>query len=109
MRIVGSLVGAFAGGVVGFFAMLALIAFGLLCWACGTVAGLFLLAALWQGAMWMLAGDPAVGWSALGCLGWASVWFAGVVVLIRAGGMLREMAAPAPVSMERVGRLRLAR
>ena len=110
MSVMGSLVRAFAGGVAGFFALLVALAFVLLCWACGIVSALFLLAAAWQGAAWAFGGSVAVGTSALGCLGISAVAFAAVTVLGRAAGLLRErVVRPRSVSMAAVGRLRLAR
>ncbi len=105
---------AFAGGVIGFFGLLGALALGLVCWACGTVSFLYLVAAVWQTARWWLAADAAAGQAALGCWAIAAVAFAATPVLLQAVGMLREgMGAYSTrrretAALERIGRLRLA-
>lgn len=117
MRAVSSLLGAFAGGVIGFFVFLGTLAMGLLCWAAGCVSFLYLLAAVWLSARWWITGDAASGQSALGCWALAAAAFAVTPVLIRAAGMLREGIAGRvgratrrrdASALERIGRLRLA-
>lgn len=114
MRVLGGLLAAFVGGIVGFFALFGALALVLLCWAAGCVSSLYLVAALWQTARWWLAHDAVAGQAALGCWAIAAVAFAVTPVLVRGAGMLREKAASGTTrrrehaALERIGRLRLA-
>ena len=110
MRIVGSLAGAFVGGVVGFFGIIAGLFIGLVCWACGIVSFLFLVAATWQTARWLIAHDAAAGRASIGCWAIAATAFAVTPVLVRAIGLVRDGIAgrQQSVAMAHIGRLRLA-
>lgn len=114
MRVIFGLLAAFAGGVAGFFTLIAGIALALLCWAAGCVSFLYLVAATWQTGRWWFAGDAAAGQAALGCWAIAAVAFAVTPVLLRGAGMMREGMTGRVVlrreqaALDRIGRLRLA-
>ena len=116
MHVISGLLVAFAGGVIGFFVFLGVLALGLLCWAAGCASFLYLLAAVWLSARWWITGDPTSGQSALGCWALAAAAFAVTPVLIRGAGMLRDGIAGRigrttrrreEAALERIGRLRL--
>lgn len=109
-RFLAELVGVFLAGVLGFFAMLLLIAGVVLAWLVCCVSGLFLLIAVAESGWWLHTHSQHAAVTALGYYGYAAGTFAMIPVLF----FLKEKLISWPerhrqqIAMRRVGMLRLA-
>jgi hypothetical protein len=109
-RFLAELAGVFLAGVLGFFAMLLLIAGAVLAWLVGCVSGLFLLIAVAESGWWLHTHSHHSAVTALGYYGYAAGAFAMIPVLL----FLKEKLIGWPerrrqqIAMRRVGMLRLA-
>lgn len=110
-RFLAELAGVFLAGVLGFLAMLLLVAGVVLAWLIGCVSGLFLIIALAESAWWLHTHSHHAAVTALGYYGYAAGAFAMIPVLL----FLKEKLFGWPerrrqqIAMRRVGMLRLAR
>jgi hypothetical protein len=80
-RMAAELLGVLLAGVVSFFAAIAFVFGALFIWVCGIVSGLFLIAALFSGVMWLFTRNPHAFHTMLGFFGYAGVPFLLIVVM----------------------------
>jgi hypothetical protein len=81
-RFLVELAGVFLAGVLGFFAMLLLIAGAALAWLVGCMSGLFLLIAVAESGWWLHTHSHHAAVAALGYYGYAAGTFAMIPVLL---------------------------
>lgn len=80
-RMAAELLGVLLAGVASFFAAIGFVVGALFIWVCGIVSGLFLIAALFSGVMWLFTRNPHAFHTMLGFFGYAGVPFLLIVVM----------------------------
>jgi hypothetical protein len=81
VRFLAELASAYLAGLLGFFALLILLAGAMLAWLIGCLSGLFLMIALAESAWWLHTYSHHAAVTALGYYGYAAETFAVLPVL----------------------------
>ena len=94
-----------AGGCVSFFVAIGFVVGALFIWVCGIVSGLFLIAALFSGVMWLFTRNTRAFHTMLGFFGYAGVPFLLIVVMTYYHGKWTDwLKKHDPQVLERPGR-----